>query len=269
MYVRPLRVGNITLIASRGSQSRCHVLLTVVYNQSVETLNQVLFPRQASLMRFHTIRFSYPLHFFSLNLDVELSPVNATSSAITATTVRLNWPPLDSRTLGETVSNYQIEITDLLRGERFNYTVNSSTNVQLDFLKPFTRYEFKVFGSTEFWSGNITDTISLTTQEDGKLQSSQLLAYVTLSEAPIVVLIVIYRVNGEVHILNNCSLTLARVVRLKIKETTVNYQSARYLAELCFIVSGTRLHPLSNSREIINFSMPHFCKSYTRHFLFL
>ena len=74
-------------------------------------------------------------------------PVNATSSAITATTVGLNWPLLDWQMLGETVSNYQIEITDLFEGERFNYTV-------------------KVFGSTEFWTGNITDTISLTTQED-------------------------------------------------------------------------------------------------------
>ena len=71
--------------------------------------------------------------------------------------------------LGEAVSKYRLEIIDLLRGTSFNYTVNSSkTNVELDFLKPFTSYEFKVFGSTSSWEGNITDTIMLKTQEDGR-----------------------------------------------------------------------------------------------------
>ena len=66
---------------------------------------------------------------------------------------------------------YRVEIFDLLRGERFNYTVNSSmTDVDLDFLKPFTRYEFKVFGITSSWEGNITDVIDLKTEEDGMLR---------------------------------------------------------------------------------------------------
>jgi len=61
-----------------------------------------------------------------------------------------------------------VEIFDLLRGERFNYTVNSSmTNANLDFLRPFTPYKIKVFGITTSWEGNITDTIGLKTQEDG------------------------------------------------------------------------------------------------------
>ena len=59
---------------------------------------------------------------------------------------------------------------DLLRGERINVTVNpSSTSIQLDILKPFTSYEFKVYGSTSSREGNITDTISLKTEEDGRL----------------------------------------------------------------------------------------------------
>ena len=81
----------------------------------------------------------------------------------------LSWQPLDPYKFGQSVSQYRIEIVDLLRGERFNYTVNSSTNAELNFLKPFTRYEFKVFGSTSSWEGNITDIISLKTQEDGRL----------------------------------------------------------------------------------------------------
>ena len=65
---------------------------------------------------------------------------------------------------------YRVEIFDLLRGERFNYTVNSSmTDVDLDILKPFTPYELKVFGITSSWEGNITDAIGLKTEEDGRL----------------------------------------------------------------------------------------------------
>ena len=75
--------------------------------------------------------------------------------------------PPDPYKLGEAISEYQVQVVDLLRGESINVTVNSS-NLQLDFLKPFTSYEFKVFGSTSSWAGNLTDTISLKTQEDGR-----------------------------------------------------------------------------------------------------
>ena len=75
----------------------------------------------------------------------------------------------DSYKLGEAVHQYRVEVVDLLRRERINVTVNSSsTTVQLDFLKLFTSYEFKVYCSTSSWEGNITDTISLKTEEDGK-----------------------------------------------------------------------------------------------------
>ena len=81
---------------------------------------------------------------------------------------------LDPYKFGEAVAEYRVEIVDLLRGERFNYTVNSAvTNVELDFLKPFTNYEFTVFGSTSYWEGNITNTISLKTKEDGKLEKKK------------------------------------------------------------------------------------------------
>lgn len=106
--------------------------------------------------------------FFFSPIDLKIDPVNVTSSTPKATSVGLSWKPLDSHKLGETVLEYRIEIFDLLRGERFNYTVNSSTNVKLDFLRPFTNYQFKVFGSTKSWEGNITDTISVKTQEDGR-----------------------------------------------------------------------------------------------------
>lgn len=95
--------------------------------------------------------------------------MNVTSSSTNATSVSLSWQPLDPLKFGGSVSHYRVEIVDLLRGERFNYTINSSTNAELDFLKPFTPYEFKVFGSTGSWEGNITDIISLKTQEDGRL----------------------------------------------------------------------------------------------------
>ena len=66
---------------------------------------------------------------------------------------------------------YRVEIVDLLRGERFNYTVNSSTtDLDVDILKPFTRYELKVFGITSSWEGNVTNVIDLKTQEDGMLR---------------------------------------------------------------------------------------------------
>ena len=75
----------------------------------------------------------------------------------------------DSYKLGEAVYQYRVEVVDLLRRERINVTVNSSsTRIQLDFLKPFTSYEFKVYCSTSSWERNITDTISLKTGEDGK-----------------------------------------------------------------------------------------------------
>ena len=75
----------------------------------------------------------------------------------------------DSYKLGEAEYQYRVEVVDLLRGERINVTVNSSsTRIQLHFLKPFTSYEFKVYCSTSSWEGNITDTISLKTEEDGK-----------------------------------------------------------------------------------------------------
>ena len=75
----------------------------------------------------------------------------------------------DSYKLVEAVYQYRVEVVDLLRQERIDVTVNSSsTSVQLDFLKPFTSYEFKVYCSTSSWEGNITNTISLKTEEDGK-----------------------------------------------------------------------------------------------------
>ena len=75
----------------------------------------------------------------------------------------------DSYKLGEAVYQYRVEVVDLLRRERINVSVNSpSTSVQLDFLKPFTSYEFKVYCSMSSWERNITDTISLKTGEDGK-----------------------------------------------------------------------------------------------------
>ena len=101
-------------------------------------------------------------------IDLKIDPVNITNTVPSSTSVGLSWQPPDRYKLGEDVSVYRVEIVDLLRGERFNYTVNSS-NVELDFLKPFTNYEFKVFGSTSSWEGNITDTISLQTKEDGRL----------------------------------------------------------------------------------------------------
>lgn len=73
--------------------------------------------------------------------------------------------------MGEHVKSYVIEIVDLLRGESFNYTVNSSmTSADLNILKPYTPYEFKVYGVTSSWEGNITDVISIKTQEDGRLR---------------------------------------------------------------------------------------------------
>ena len=109
--------------------------------------------------------------FFLFLLDFTTDPVNITSSAPTSTGVGLSWEPLDPFKLGEPVLEYRVEIFDLLRGERFNYTVNSSmTDVDLDILKPFTPYEFKVFGITSSWEGNITDVIDLKTEEDGMLR---------------------------------------------------------------------------------------------------
>ena len=108
------------------------------------------------------------LYFF---LDFKLEPVNITSSVPSSTGVGLQWKPLDPYKLGEPVLEYRVEIFDLLRGERFNYTVNSSmTDVNLNILKPFTPYKFKVFGISSSWEGNITNTIELKTQEDGKLR---------------------------------------------------------------------------------------------------
>ena len=109
------------------------------------------------------------IQFFSPT-DIIIDPVYITSSTLNATSVGLSWKPPDSHKLGEKVLEYRVEIFDLLRGERFNYTVNSSTNVKLDVLKPFTNYQFKVFGSTKSWAGNITDMISVKTQEDGKFK---------------------------------------------------------------------------------------------------
>ena len=101
---------------------------------------------------------------------MKIDPVNITGDFRNSTSIGLSWVAPDSFKLGEVVSEYRVEIVDLLRGERINVTVNpSSTSIQLDFLKPFTRYEFKVYGSTSSWEGNITDTISLKTEEDGRL----------------------------------------------------------------------------------------------------
>ena len=101
---------------------------------------------------------------------MKIDPVNITGDFRNSTSIGLSWVAPDSFKLGEVVSEYQVEIVDLLRGERINVTVNpSSTSIQLDFLKPFTSYEFKVYGSTSSWEGNITDTISLKTEEDGRL----------------------------------------------------------------------------------------------------
>ena len=107
---------------------------------------------------------------FFFFLDFKLEPVNITSSVPSSTGVRLQWKPLDPYKLGEPVLGYRIEICDLLRGECFNYTVNSSmTDANLNILKPFTPYKIKVFGVTSSWEGNITDTMGLKTQEDGRL----------------------------------------------------------------------------------------------------
>ncbi|XP_078344750.1 uncharacterized protein LOC144630294 [Oculina patagonica] len=105
--------------------------------------------------------------FYTCEYDFTIDPVNITSSVPSATGVGLSWKPLDPYKLGEPVLEYRVEIFDLLRGERFNYTVNSSmTDVDLDILKPFTPYEFKVFGISTSWEGNITDVMDLKTQED-------------------------------------------------------------------------------------------------------
>ncbi|KAL9958573.1 hypothetical protein ACROYT_G035603 [Oculina patagonica] len=105
--------------------------------------------------------------FYTCEYDFTIDPVNITTSVPSATGVGLSWKPLDPYKLGEPVLEYRMEIFDLLRGERFNYTVNSSiTDVDLDILKPFTPYEFKVFGITSSWEGNITDVMDLKTQED-------------------------------------------------------------------------------------------------------
>lgn len=117
-------------------------------------------------------------YFAIIILDFKLEPVNITSSVSSSTSVGLQWKPLDPYKLGEPVLEYRVEIFDLLRGERFNYTVNSSmTDVDLNILKPFTTYKFKVFGVTSSWEGNITDTIGLTTQEDGRLKVKVTLTY--------------------------------------------------------------------------------------------
>ena len=129
--------------------------ITTPLNKSVDATQLNEF---CQLNKFHSIIFS----------DLKVDPVNITNTVPSSTSVGLTWQPPDPYKLGEAVSEYRVEIYDLLRGERFNYTVNSSsTNAELNFLKPFTRYEFKVFGSTSSWQGNITDTISLKTQEDG------------------------------------------------------------------------------------------------------
>lgn len=103
-------------------------------------------------------------------LDFKLEPVNITSSEPSSTGVGLQWKPLDQYKIGEPVLEYRVEIFDLLRRECFNYTVNSTmTDVNLNILKPFTPYKIRVFGITNSWEGNITDTIGLQTQEDGRL----------------------------------------------------------------------------------------------------
>ena len=118
----------------------------------------------------HFLKFNFINPFSPFLLDFKVDSINITSSVPSATGVGLKWKPLDSYKLGEPVLEYRVEIFDSLRGERFNYTVNSSmTDVDLNILKPFTRYEFKVFGMTSSWEGNITDTIDLKTQEDGML----------------------------------------------------------------------------------------------------
>lgn len=114
----------------------------------------------------------FPVLFWSiihLLTDVNVERVNLTSSVPSSTGVGLQWSPPDTEKLGEPLSGYRVEIFDLLRGERFNYTVNSSmSGANLDILKPFTPYEFKVYGFTSSWEGNITDIISLKTHEDGR-----------------------------------------------------------------------------------------------------
>ena len=111
--------------------------------------------------------------FFCSFSDVTIEPVNITSSVPSSTGVGLQWVPPNTDKLGEHLSGYRVEIFDSLRGKRFNYTVNSSmTSADLNILKPFTRYEFKVFGFTSSWEGNITDIISVKTQEDGRLKAS-------------------------------------------------------------------------------------------------
>ena len=97
-----------------------------------------------------------------------MDPVNVTNITASSSSVGLSWKPPDTNELMEPIAEYRLEVVDLLRGVRRNLTFNSSTtNVNLGFLKPFTSYEFQIFGSTSTWQGKITDTISVTTQEDG------------------------------------------------------------------------------------------------------
>lgn len=64
--------------------------------------------------------------------------------------------------LGEYVKSYVIEIVDLLRGESFNYMVNLfMISVDLNILKLYMFYEFKVYGVISLWEGNIIDVISI------------------------------------------------------------------------------------------------------------
>lgn len=100
-----------------------------------------------------------------------VDPVNVTNITASSSSVGLSWKPPDTNELMEPIAEYRLEVVDLLRGVRRNLTFNSSTtNVNLGFLKPFTSYEFQVFGSTSTWQGKITDTISVTTQEDAPSQ---------------------------------------------------------------------------------------------------
>lgn len=64
--------------------------------------------------------------------------------------------------LGEYVKSYVIEIVDLLRGESFNYMVNLfMISVDLNILKLYMFYEFKVYGVISLWEGNIIDVINI------------------------------------------------------------------------------------------------------------
>ncbi|XP_022790788.1 protein sidekick-2-like, partial [Stylophora pistillata] len=109
--------------------------------------------------------------FYTCQNDVIIERVNLTSSVPSSTGVGLHWTPPDTVKLGEPLSGYRVEIFDLLRGKRFSYTVNSSmSGANLDILKPYTPYEFKVYGFTSSWEGNITNIISLKTKEDAPSQ---------------------------------------------------------------------------------------------------